>query len=151
LKIRVPSRTCSLLAIIVLAACSESAPEHPLRIELGRLSGSQAKACGWVAAGGETDAGWACAQAADAAGQAFWFAIQGRGVDSEVWDAIGRDAHGMRYHLQYDSNPYGEASLMPRYFRDTCLGAFRLRKDEGTRLECSRARIETRQMQAPAQ
>ena len=91
-----------------------------LKDELVRLSGTSAKRCGLVALGSSSGQGWRCAVAADRAKQAFWLAVQERGIDSIAWIAVGRDSTGQRYYLVYDSSPYGRAGLHPRFTRDFC-------------------------------
>lgn len=135
-----------LLASVLLTACSpadRSAPHRspaqaPLRDELLMLAGPKARACGLVALGQDPTAAWACAQAADSQGTAYWFAVQHRGIDSQAWSAALLTPDGKRYLLTYDSNYRGGPGLLPRFIRDTCDGRFVLIAQSQRELHCSR-------------
>ena len=132
----------SLVAIsILLAICSQPAKafsNNALRAELVRLSGSSAEDCGLISLGDDPAASWRCAQSADQSNKPFWFAIERRGVDSDIWEAVGRTSSGERYLLVYDSNPYGQPELLPRFTRDSCPNGFAFNPDTNGALICSR-------------
>ena len=112
---------------ILLATWSQSVnafSNDALRAELARLSGSSAKDCGLVQLKDDPASSWRCAQSADQTNEPFWFAIERQGVDSDIWEAVGRTSSGERYILIYDSNPYGRPELMPRFTRDSCPTGF---------------------------
>jgi len=89
--------------------------------ELARLAGRAAKQCGIFPLGQAAAAGWACAQAAERAGQAYWIAFEGKGDDSTVGHAAIRTAAGVHILLDYDSNPFGgSARSFPRFVTTTC-------------------------------
>ena len=131
------------LAVISILLAIDSQPviafsNDVLRAELVRLSGSSAKDCGLVPLKDDPASSWRCAQSADQDNKPFWFAIERQGVDSDVWEAVGRTSSGERYLLVYDSNPYGRAELMPRFTRDTCLTGFVFNPSSNGALSCSR-------------
>ena len=112
----------SLLAIC-FSACAEDAHHASARLvktELARLSGTSAVDCGLVPLGQSAERAWACALAAQKSKKPFWLAFQERSIDSVMWLAVGRDAHGNPYVLTYDSSPYGRPGLHPRISRDIC-------------------------------
>jgi len=134
-------RNLLALAALGFAACGQGkspSTGNPLQAELTRLSGSNAKDCGLIALDHAPDAGWACARAADKAKAPFWFAVERRGIDSDIWEAIGRDSAGERYLLLYDSNPYGRPGLLPRFTREICPGEFVFTPSANSALQCYR-------------
>lgn len=130
----------SLVVILVLLA-TYSQPvktfsSDALRAELVRLSGTSAEGCGFVSLADNPASSWRCAQSADQNNKPFWFAIERRGVDSEIWEAVGRTSSGERYLLVYDSNPYGQPGLLPRFTRDACPTGFMFNPDSNGALSC---------------
>ncbi|WP_411920100.1 hypothetical protein [Lysobacter capsici] len=110
---------------------------NPLRDELAMLTGPNARECGLVALGQDATAAWQCAKAADSQRIAYWFAIEHRGIDSDVWTAALRAANGQRYMLHYDSNYMGGTGLLPRFTRNACTGFTTMIPDSPESLECS--------------
>ncbi len=130
--------TLLILAALVACHAAPPTPSNLLRAELVRLTGKPAKDCGLVTLGTSPDAGWSCAGKADKNKQPFWFAVERRGIDSDIWEAIGRDSNGGRFLLVYDSNPYGSPDLHPRFNRDTCVGEFVFTPSKNAALGCRR-------------
>ena len=120
-------RNLLFLAAMCSGACAQGAQPSShqlLRAELVRLSGTSAKNCGFITLKESLDSGWACALAADKIKQPFWLAVQHQGIDSEMWEVIGRDSTKGRYLLAYDSSPFGRSGLHPRFTRDICTDNF---------------------------
>ena len=120
------------LQVVGLAACAttSSHPADPLQQmlvrELSALSGPSAKDCGIVALEHDPSASWACAQAHETASSPYWFAIEQRGIDSQVWIASVRNPKGQRYLAFFDSNPGGGPGLEPRLTSRVCPGSIEL-------------------------
>ena len=119
------------------AAIHPPATGNPLRDELSMLTGPGARECGLVPLGQDPSAAWQCAQAADAQGVAYWFAIERRGIDSEPWTAALRTPGGQRYLLHYDSNYMGGPGLLPRFTRNACTAFTTLSPNSPENIECS--------------
>lgn len=119
------------------AAANPPTTGNPLRDELSMLTGPGARECGLVPLGKDSAAAWQCAQAADSQRGPYWFAIERRGIDSEVWTAALRAPDGQRYMLLYDSNYMGGPGLLPRFTRNACTGFTTLIPDSPESLECS--------------
>lgn len=98
--------------------------EAALMHELVRIAGSNADSCGMVRFGDDFKRGWACATARTSSGQPFWFALQARRVDSDVWSAIAQDRTGNRYVILYTSNKYGQAEFVPEFDSRKCQKPF---------------------------
>jgi hypothetical protein len=120
-----------LVPILLSATCFSACGENPktasariVRKELTRLSGGTAQSCGFIVLGASAESAWKCAAIADKSGRPFWLAIEEHGLDSIIWQAVGRDADGQRYLLSFDSSPYGRAGFHPRFTRDACNGSF---------------------------
>jgi hypothetical protein len=126
-----------ILLAFLAGAANAVEPSTPLLSELLLLTGPNAKHCGLVALGEDPTSAWACAQAADHHGIAYWFALQQQGVDSDVWVASLLTPTGGRFILTYDSNYMGRPGLMPRFTRDTCNGVVVLARGKEAPLQCS--------------
>ena len=128
----------TLLCLLVACSNSKSPPiSSPITDKLVHLSGASANDCGILTLGADLNPGWKCAVESDADQRPFWLAVQTRGMDSDVWQAIGRDASGKRYILTYDSNPQGGPTLNPRFTVSTCAGNFEWAPQEPHILGCS--------------
>lgn len=125
---------CLLLGTCVGARHSHAA--SPVDEQLVQLFGASAIDCGIVPLGANGSLGWDCAVKNDAAERPFWFAIQSRGLDSEVWLAIGRDAAGNRYVLNYDSYPRGTPTSESNFTVSACAGKFAWPGQESHTLGC---------------
>lgn len=113
-----------LIASMLSTACSSTstATGDPLYDELVMLTGPGARACGQVRIGQDPTEAWRCAQAADAQGVPYWFAIQSQGIDSQAWTAALLMPDKRRYVLEYDSNVSGGPGFLPRFMRTACVG-----------------------------
>jgi hypothetical protein len=116
--------------LVGLAACATTQGADPLQQalvrELSALAGPNAKGCGVVPLEHDASASWPCAQAQEEAGSPYWFAVQLRGIDSQVWIAAVRTPQGERHLAVFDSNPGGGPGLAPRLTSRVCLGTIEL-------------------------
>ena len=112
-------------------------PGSPFESELARLAGRSARQCGLVRLRGDPRPGWQCALQADRDQVPFWFALQQRGEDSEVWMAAVRTPAGEHIVLDYDSNPGGGRELHPVFHRLRCAGRIDYRSVGWPPLQCA--------------
>lgn len=102
------------------------------------LSGASAKDCGIFPLNSNPASGWECAVKLDSQGRPFWFAVQFQGIDSETWQAIGRDVSGNRYVLAFDSYPRGEPVSDRNFTVTPCADGFDWPKQPPYLLGCAR-------------
>jgi len=134
-KSRVRGAVC--LMATGLCVSSHADPGSPFESELARLAGRGARQCGLVGLRGDPGPGWQCALQADRDAVPFWYALQQRGVDSEVWVAAIRTPSGAHIVLSYDSNVFGGRGLHPRFDRLSCAGRIDYRPAGGSPFNCA--------------
>lgn len=103
-----------------------------------RLAGHAAINCGRVAIHGDPSEATSCSLAAQAKKQPFRVVYDRQGTDSQIADAIVRDAKGKLYRVEYDSCPAGcgFSIYYQRTYLASCAQQQGLIGDPGGRLTC---------------
>ncbi len=125
-----------LVAAVVTYVPYQANAGSPFESELARLGGRAAKQCGLVPIGHDAKSAWRCVGDAERKGEAFWFALQQQGIDSEVWIAAIRTPSGAHLILDYDSNVDGGPGLKPRFYQKNCPHRILYRPAEQPPLKC---------------
>ena len=134
--LRIVSAFVALFALVPCAAqVGRPSKEEflPLVFELARLSSAEAEECGYVLIGQEAEATFACARAAQAAGRAFWLAVQLSGDKSQIWLGAAGSATGKLSVVHYNSNPKGSDTLA--FKREHC-SSLVLKADARNKIAC---------------
>jgi hypothetical protein len=119
-----------------LCAPSRADPGRPFESELARLAGRGARQCALVSLRGDPKPGWQCVLQAERDRAPFWYALQQRGYDSEVWLAAIRTPSGEHIVMTYDSNVYGGRGFHPSFQRQSCPGGIDYRPADDIPLHC---------------
>ena len=128
--------TAVLLAALVFGGLCRADSGKPFESELARLAGRSARQCGLVGLHGDPKPGLACAVQADKDGMPFWYALEQRGEDSQVWIAAIRTPEGGHLVLHYDSNVSGGRGLKPHFEEIRCAGPIDYRPTAWPPIEC---------------
>jgi hypothetical protein len=127
--------------VIAAGVCvsSHADPGRPFESELARLAGRSARQCGLVGLRQDPKPGWQCALQAEHDEVPFWFGLQQRGEDSEVWVAAIRTPGSAHIVLSYDSNSLGGRGSHPGFGQLRCTGPIDYRPSEAIPFQCTKS------------